>query len=574
MARWLLIASTEEGSSPRRIPRESVSTVRCRIRTDGPRPGDQVALWRVRSGGGLVAFGTVVEDQSQHALTLADALDASISPPRIAGRRRRSSTTSPRLSVQFSDLFLDRPVALNLLDDLAPVVASGLPTTAGTAVSLTAQQWHDLGQARTAICEPDWPAAWNIAPGRVVNRRELHTTYGGNPRVLASRSSRTPNTFLFVKQGAAADASTARWVSDELLVAPGHAQWGPEVSEYNVVVFSHLREGRPLRVFESGQGRCRYLGEFVIDQERPLDGWVLTGEQYSFSVADREFTNDLEVPLFRLVPLEDRALRRRDHEAAVWSAPQTLGLQLANGSYQVPSPQARRTASTAANSSPGASSELVRRLVSLLEDDPEARQLLGRLDETQLLSSLLQQSRRHEDLEQLRAVVADPTSKERDLQKVIERMLWIFGAEFLATPARRSLTTRDQLDLSLIRPDGTLHGVELKLARVPRLVRKHRSHYIVGHEINEAQGQVENYLCSLDEQRDRILAELGIDCRRASMTIVIGHAAHVPGIDPKDVAEAIRTRNSGITRIRIVTYDALLDEAERSLALSDERVRR
>lgn len=49
-------------------------------------------------------------------------------------------------------------------------------------------------------------------------------------------------------------------------------------------------------------------------------------------------------------------------------------------------------------------------------------------------------------------------------------MTWIFGGELLATPARRSLTTRDQLDLTLIRPDGTLHGVELKLARISRLV--------------------------------------------------------------------------------------------------------
>jgi len=80
---------------------------------------------------------------------------------------------------------------------------------------------------------------------------------------------------------------------------------------------------------------------------------------------------------------------------------------------------------------------------------------------------------------------------------------------------------------------------------------------------------VEHYLCRLDEQRDRMLTELGIDCQRASMAIVIGHTAHVPGIDPKEVAEGTRIRNSGITRIRIVTYNALLAEAERSLALSE-----
>ena len=338
-------------------------------------------------------------------------------------------------------------------------------------------------------------------------------------------------------------------------------------------MLSHLRDGRPLRVFESAPGTCRYVGEFVIDQEQPLDGWGLTGAQRSVTIAGQELIDDLEVPLFRLRPLEGRALTREQHRVAPWGKSQRLGLELVSNTQVMASAHADDAAAPAIGSERGSSSELVHRLVSLLEDDPEARRLLGKFDESQLLSTLLQQSRRREDLEQLRTVIEDPAGKERDLQKVIERMTWIFGAEFLTKPARRALTTRDQLDLSLICPDGTLHGVELKLARVPKLVRKHRSHYIVGNEINEAQGQAENYLCQLDGQRDRILAELGIDCWRASMTVVIGHSAHVPGIDPKDVAEAIRIRNSGITRIRIVTYDALLSEAERSLVLSKGYVR-
>jgi len=566
VARWLVTASVDEGSGTLSSKQRTAAIPRFRLRAAGPQVGDQVALWRLRSGGGLVAFGTVVAAEPLDTPTVTDPYVVRLGTPSAAERRRSLDAAMPQLAVQFNDLFLDRPVALAQLEGLVPVVIRNLLTPA----SLTAQQWREMVRVRKVSCEPEWPAAWNIAPGSVVKRKELHTTYGGNPRAVATRSSHTPNTFLFTRYGGADDVAAAQWAEDDLLIAPGHPQWGPGVSEYNIAVLTHLRQGRPLRVFESGQRCCRYVGEFAIDQERPFEGWALTGNDHTFTHPweQQEIRNQLEVPLFRLRPLEQRALTRDQHRVAPWGKPQRLRLELASNSQFMSSTRAHDTAAPTADSERGSSSELVHRLVSMLENDPEARRLLSRLDEAELLSTLLQQSRRREDLEQLRAVIEDPASKECELQKVLERMIWIFGAEFLATPARRSLTTRDQLDLSLIRPDGTLHGVELKLARVPRLVRKHRNHYIVGHEINEAQGQAENYLCQLDGQRDHILAELGIDCRRASMTIVIGHSAHVPGIDPNDVAEAIRIRNSGITRIRIVTYDAVLSEAERSLVLS------
>jgi hypothetical protein len=87
----------------------------------------------------------------------------------------------------------------------------------------------------------------------------------------------------------------------------------------------------------------------------------------------------------------------------------------------------------------------------------------------------------------------------------------------------------DQLDLVLLRPDGSLHGLELKAATPKNpLVKRDHNHVIVGGEVNDAFGQAINYLRELDESRHQILAEWRIDCRRASMTIVMGTAS-LPG---------------------------------------------
>jgi hypothetical protein len=88
--------------------------------------------------------------------------------------------------------------------------------------------------------------------------------------------------------------------------------------------------------------------------------------------------------------------------------------------------------------------------------------------------------------------------------------------------------------------------------------------------VNEAVGQAGNYLRSLDEHYAHIRLELGIDCRRTSMTVVIGCARFCEATTEAHViAETIRTYNSHLSRIRVVTYDDLLASAEQSLALVD-----
>ncbi|MER7002681.1 hypothetical protein ABT297_06490 [Dactylosporangium sp. NPDC000555] len=80
---------------------------------------------------------------------------------------------------------------------------------------------------------------------------------------------------------------------------------------------------------------------------------------------------------------------------------------------------------------------------------------------------------RRRALRELDAVVLNRHSSERDLQRALEKNLWIFGGMQLADrPGPRRISSGIELDLTLLRPDGTVHVVELKRAAVALLTHQ------------------------------------------------------------------------------------------------------
>jgi hypothetical protein len=181
-------------------------------------------------------------------------------------------------------------------------------------------------------------------------------------------------------------------------------------------------------------------------------------------------------------------------------------------------------------------------------------------------------------------MIENPASTERDdIHPQLKKMVWIFGGRYVGESRRRQLTTGDVLDIPLLRPDGSLHVVELKGANIPGLARRYRGPseplvtgrgreeipLIVGTAVHEAVGQAMNYLCHLDEVRAHILAKFKIDTRRASATVLIGHPAFVQGnLTNEEIASTLRTYNSHLSRIEVMHYADLLDNGERYLALA------
>ncbi|MFJ1754289.1 Shedu anti-phage system protein SduA domain-containing protein [Kitasatospora sp. NPDC088134] len=478
--------------------------------------------------------------------------------------------------MDFEEMFLASPL---------PAESWGIPAlgqivrTAGhglTEISLTDAQLEALDRwIKLPNPSEELLSAWNIPPGSVVSRTQLHNIYGGNSRVTASPSAKTRNVFLFLNRSTAAADLTPR-LSGDVLLAPGQVQVGNHLSTENIGVLSHIRRGLPLRVFEARQGECFYFGEFAVAEELPVARWVEAGEPIVHSFGGRDFSLVRQVPIFRLLQLNGVRPFAGGSDSFDEAPRMSLSLRLANTDDEC-SPASGRggdeppiEVGTTREATGSAGAVTVRRLLNLLEHDPEAARAIGAIDEAQAFATLVQHARRRTDLAELRIAAENPNSTESDLQKCLQRMTWVFGAEFLSGSARRDLTAQDQLDLSLIRPDGSLHGVEIKKAKIGGLVKKHRNHLTVGADINDAMGQALNYLRSLDEHRHQILADFNIDCRRATMTVVIGHASFVTGrVTAAQVAETIRTYNSNMTRITVVTYDQLIEAAQRSLDLAE-----
>ncbi|MFP1624184.1 Shedu anti-phage system protein SduA domain-containing protein [Streptomyces sp. 5K101] len=189
-----------------------------------------------------------------------------------------------------------------------------------------------------------------------------------------------------------------------------------------------------------------------------------------------------------------------------------------------------------------------------------------------MLAQLLELRARQTGLAALRTVVEDPDSPESALHACLKNQEWIFGGAYVAELARRQYTPETILDIPLLRGDGSLHVVELKRANIKDLVTRRSGHLMLGAAAHRAVSQAQNYLRAMDENRPSILAEHGVDTRRASATVVIGHPQYVTGgVTSREIAETLRTYNAHQTRIEVITYEVLLNSASRMLALSSAR---
>ncbi|MGW7517510.1 Shedu anti-phage system protein SduA domain-containing protein [Streptomyces sp. NPDC054796] len=197
---------------------------------------------------------------------------------------------------------------------------------------------------------------------------------------------------------------------------------------------------------------------------------------------------------------------------------------------------------------------------------PEALAVLAADEDGRTLLRAAELQRRAEGLAALRRTAEDPTATEHALQRALSGQHWIFGGRFVAESEHRRLVPGDELDIPLLRADGALHVVELKQAAgVSRLVKRQRGAWVPTHQVHDAVGQAINYLVGLDENRERIREEFGIDTRRASAVVLIGHPLGQPEVPEEVINEALRTHTAHLSRVEVLTYKELIDSAERAL---------
>ncbi|MEU5886839.1 Shedu anti-phage system protein SduA domain-containing protein [Streptomyces sp. NPDC047461] len=193
-------------------------------------------------------------------------------------------------------------------------------------------------------------------------------------------------------------------------------------------------------------------------------------------------------------------------------------------------------------------------------------------------------AKRRSLIAELKRMIADPATTETDLHRKIKGNYWIFGGRYTGV-ARASIMPMDRYDIPLFCADGSLHIVELKGSYITDLVERHRQHLITGARVHEAVMQAANYIRQLDEggaTMETIYRNSGLDydLRRGRATVVIGNqdfvdlpedpVRQVGAVTRSMVDQTLRTYNSLINRVEVLTWADLLDAADRSLRFEEE----
>ncbi|WP_030857255.1 hypothetical protein [Streptomyces sp. NRRL S-37] len=135
---------------------------------------------------------------------------------------------------------------------------------------------------------------WDLEPGDVIERKQLHAKYGGRTQGGIGPSAKTPNVMIFTDPIAGEKHGYYDgWMPDELFHYSGEGQYGDQrMLSGNASILNHEVEGRALRVFQGARGNVTYLGRFAVA------GWY---------EADAPETGDgplRKVIVFKLRPLD------------------------------------------------------------------------------------------------------------------------------------------------------------------------------------------------------------------------------------------------------------------------------
>ncbi|MFJ4185555.1 restriction endonuclease [Kitasatospora sp. NPDC089509] len=108
---------------------------------------------------------------------------------------------------------------------------------------------------------------WVLQPGDEIERKQLHSVYGGRTQGGIGPSARTPNVMIFADPVAGEKFGYYDgWMPDGLFHYTGEGQYGDQrMLSGNASILNHQAEGRALRVFQGARGRVRYVGEFAAD---------------------------------------------------------------------------------------------------------------------------------------------------------------------------------------------------------------------------------------------------------------------------------------------------------------------
>jgi hypothetical protein len=113
------------------------------------------------------------------------------------------------------------------------------------------------------------PSGWDLAPGELIRRTELHDRFGGNRQGGIGSSAQSPNVFVFSDPRSGEQFGYHdRW-DGPVFHYTGEGQVGDQkMIGGNKAILEHAETGRALRTFKGVGGLVRYEGEFALESDR------------------------------------------------------------------------------------------------------------------------------------------------------------------------------------------------------------------------------------------------------------------------------------------------------------------
>jgi len=169
--------------------------------------------------------------------------------------------------------------------------------------------------------------------------------------------------------------------------------------------------------------------------------------------------------------------------------------------------------------------------------------------------------------EELSVLINNNESSESKIQNFLELNPWMFGSEYSELLERRKWTRDESLDFMVRRTsDSFLEIIEIKTPADNDLLLFDNSHnsFYPSSKLSKVIGQVLNYIEQIDRDRDSIISKDSCDPLKVRAKIIIGRDG------TKEHQDALRSLNSNLHRIEIITFDQLLRIAERVLNIFEK----
>lgn len=205
----------------------------------------------------------------------------------------------------------------------------------------------------------------------------------------------------------------------------------------------------------------------------------------------------------------------------------------------------------------------VEKLTAAMSLNPELVASILKSDQAEIILQLRERSRRIEVLDELEWLIFHENTVESSFQKLLEKNPWVFGGEVVKADELRNIGTSDQIDIPIVRGDGSMVIVELKRAAATSIDRNDHGYPVLTGDVHLAVQQAQRYLYELDRLADTLMLKHGFDARRATALVVIGVSPDLPERESDKFRESFRIYNSHLARIQVTTYDQLLQNARR-----------